>query len=855
MAEDTFITPASEAEKLLAYRKSLHTESEEILRLEMELSDVFKGQIDFAKEMSRRAQHERFEENRHKSLVLSMSEQIKEANEKILVAEKGVNDVTRNIANKKAGGSKKDMAAAIAKQDIAKSNLENLYKEQRTRNQLYGLQKQSYKEQTAALLQANRNAILLKGANVITSQIGDGYERIKNLLTDMAGGGLGAFVSLISLSFSRFIELDKAAGGFRKKTGLMISQMGDIAKNSRELNVQYAGFGVGIREAYDAAAKLKDVFQTSVLVSKDMQETTALLAANIGVSAEDSAKVLQLFNSLSKSAGTTSDSLTKTTIQLAKSAGVAPKQIFEDMARSSQETLIFLGKNPMELMRTAIAARAAGTNLDSMAKSARGLLNFQDSINSEMEASALLGKSVNFQLARQLAFSGDIEGSRKAALNQIKQAGDLSRMNVYQQEALAKASGMTVKEIIEQQNQEKMLAAVRQSGTEEQKKMLREYEASNEALKSGRESDITAQGVALLKDKQRQMVMENINNSLSEAMTALGDSLLPIANAIMPAIVFSAKALAFIFTLIGKGMTIWGPLMAIPAVIDAIFKKTKPFASMVEWIGSKFTSLGASVGSFFMKFKFISKIVGWVTNLFSKIGGIGTFLGPILKIGSAFFKWIPIIGWIVTGIQFVMNLIERVRNIEWGSDWGENIMKGLSAVGGAIYDTLLKPFVDIWDWLSATFFGNSPSQLGLSIVKGISSVGSMMFDFLVSPFTKAWEFIKGLPFIKNLFGGSNDITSTVNGEMTSDFDAEASSVVEIKNLDILRESIDKLTAAAAKIAGGGGETTKTTTIAATETNVGALGSKLDELISLMKNGGIAVNLDGRLVSKGLATSS
>jgi hypothetical protein len=46
----------------------------------------------------------------------------------------------------------------------------------------------------------------------------------------------------------------------------------------------------------------------------------------------------------------------------------------------------------------------------------------------------------------------------------------------------------------------------------------------------------------------------------------------------------------------------------------------------------------------------------------------------------------------------------------------------------------------------------------------------------------------------------------------------------------------------------------TTEAAPTDTGVGALGGKLDELISLMRSGGIAVNLDGRKVSSAMASS-
>ena len=74
-----------------------------------------------------------------------------------------------------------------------------------------------------------------------------------------------------------------------------------------------------------------------------------------------------------------------------------------------------------------------------------------------------------------------------------------------------------------------------------------------------------------------------------------------------------------------------------------------------------------------------------------------------------------------------------------------------------LYNTLISPFKTAWDWLENTFFGNSPSQLGLLIVKGLEAVGSMILDALVSPFRMAWDIIKNLPLIKNFFGGTKSL--------------------------------------------------------------------------------------------------
>ena len=487
---------------------------------------------------------------------------------------------------------------------------------------------------------------LQKVALGVGEKIGDGYKRMGELFSAMTSAASG-WAAVMGLGLDRFIELDTAAGDFRKKTGLMRSQMGGIADSAREINLEYADFGINIKEAFAAAAELQAVFQTTALESSKNTKLVALLAANIGVAGEDSAKVVQLFNSLSKAAGTTSSDISNVAISLAKSAGVPVKQVFEDMARASEDTLKFLGKNPMELVRTAVAARLAGTSLESMAKSARQLLNFQDSINSEMEASALLGKSVNFQLARQLAFEGDIEGSRKAAMKQLKDIGDFSKLNLYQQEALSKVSGMTVKEIIEQQNQEKMLAAVRTSGTADQVAMLQEYEKSNSRIKNGITDTDAKRGAAWLKDKQRQTQMENINNSLKSILTSISDLLLPIGLIILPGIADAVSWIAKGFQLFFK------PLKDIRDYTDEIFnswsEKGKETMSMIGKIIRAIVGVGAAV----IAFKAIKG--GLFGDIFGKAGSAGggiakSMAGIGKSVGNSFAGMVQGIG---KGIKFL----------------------------------------------------------------------------------------------------------------------------------------------------------------------------------------------------------
>jgi hypothetical protein len=71
---------------------------------------------------------------------------------------------------------------------------------------------------------------------------------------------------------------------------------------------------------------------------------------------------------------------------------------------------------------------------------------------------------------------------------------------------------------------------------------------------------------------------------------------------------------------------------------------------------------------------------------------------------------------------------------------------------------------------------------------------------------------------------------------------------QVENMSVIKLAALSVISAAASTASPAAEA------ASTDNGSGAIGGKLDELISLMRSGGIAVNLDGRKVSSAMASS-
>ena len=111
----------------------------------------------------------------------------------------------------------------------------------------------------------------------------------------------------------------------------------------------------------------------------------------------------------------------------------------------------------VNLAKSAIMARKLGVNMATVSKMADSLLDFESSINDQMEAQMLTGKSINTDKAREMALNGDLAGMQKEIVSQVGSEAEFNRLNVVQRQAMAKAFGVSVQDLSSMvANQEKL---------------------------------------------------------------------------------------------------------------------------------------------------------------------------------------------------------------------------------------------------------------------------------------------------------------------------------------------------------------------------------------------------------------
>ena len=533
----------------------------------------------------------------------------------------------------------------------------------------------------------NRYNELAQRKNKLESN-NSGLESANNLLKSQV-----LLIKLIQLGYDRFIELDKAAEEFRKQTGFSNTQMVELRKNAESINVEFQDMGVGINEVYTSAKALTDVFGRTSLVSRDAMQNVSLMSVNLGVAAEDSANVLAIFQGLGGATQEVAMNVMKVGASFSEKAGIPFSLVMKDIANASEQTTALLGANPSKLMKSAIAARALGTDLNKIVSSQRKLLDFSSSINEELEASALLGRSISFQKARQLAYDGDIEGAAKATLDSVKAAGDFNAMNVYQREALAKASGMELKDLTKMMAVDAQRQEIELRGTDEQKAKLKMQTEALEKLK--KENDLSkegllAEGDRAIRQQKMQGLMTKMKNLLESITVIAGDILEPLITPMVGILIPLLKVVA------GAVKLILYPFKALAETIKWAAMGTskwamsfQPVKDVVETIGNGFSWLSKQVSELFSETKEggmswakgIGAGVGVLALLFFGKGGLGAVTKGIsssfgmLKSG---LSKIPGLGGLGGGGGAVGKVGDIAKSAK-GGGFGESLGKGIAS--------------------------------------------------------------------------------------------------------------------------------------------------------------------------------
>jgi len=269
-------------------------------------------------------------------------------------------------------------------------------------------------------------------------------------LLDSTFGGVGA--SIKGFVMNPLTAAIALLGVFNSQQETIAEQFGGIGvtKFRDELagaNQEFVQLGLSSKDAQTTISNIANSFGLSVEESSKLVKNVGRIAASTGTSTDDASKLVGLFTQTQGLTGDQAENLLLGARQLAIANDVAPDKVLSDIASDTEVFARFSKDGGENLLRAAVQARKLGINLADVAKTADGLLSFQDSLNKEIEASILLGRDVNLQRARELSLTNDIEGLQEELVKQVGTEAEFNELNRIQRDALASALGMDVASI------------------------------------------------------------------------------------------------------------------------------------------------------------------------------------------------------------------------------------------------------------------------------------------------------------------------------------------------------------------------------------------------------------------------
>jgi len=186
--------------------------------------------------------------------------------------------------------------------------------------------------------------------------------------------------------------------------------------------------------------------------SNDMNIQFIKLTKQLGISEEAAGGLAKLTKANGLEFKDVKNTIYQTTQALSAQNGIQidQREVMEEVGKVSGQTLAMFKGNVPALTQAVVQAKLLGTTLESTKKSSAALLDFESSIENELQAELITGRQFNLERARAAALTGDLTTEMKELANQGIDFNNYSNMNVIAQQKIADMMGKTTDELSDQ---------------------------------------------------------------------------------------------------------------------------------------------------------------------------------------------------------------------------------------------------------------------------------------------------------------------------------------------------------------------------------------------------------------------
>ncbi len=369
-----------------------------------------------------------------------------------------------------------------------------------------------------------------KGGVVAAGFIGKikvAFAGISTVLTGIIAklAGPMGFLLAIGKIYSILVNVSKQTTELGKSMALSAEQALEFRK---ELTVAAQASGevtANTKSLAEAQGQLAKAFGASRGFTMEQLSDQTKLTRAVGMQVESAGKLQQLAALNNESADEAFQNIVKANTAFGNQTGIIidNREILEDVANASAEFSTSLGNSPTAIGKAVVEMRRFGLNLENAVSMSKSLLDFESSIEAELEAELLTGKELNFERARALALQGKFAESAAEVASQVGTLAEFQKMDVITRESLANAAGLSVEELANSLMIQENLAKL---GGEEQKRV---QEQINSLRAQGKVEEANALARAATSDEdaiaalERLDAQEKMNQAMEKMSIAMGD--------------------------------------------------------------------------------------------------------------------------------------------------------------------------------------------------------------------------------------------------------------------------------------------------------------------------------------------
>jgi hypothetical protein len=263
-------------------------------------------------------------------------------------------------------------------------------------------------------------------------------KKMGETLNKMKHAAMDVFITQLMAADKQTTEMARSLNMSKDEAIGVRQQFAQIAMDSGDLAINSVRLG-------KANAGLNAQLGTGVVFSGDMLKTFSKLTEVVGISGDAAGSLAFQGQMAGESFREVEENVLGASYEMQRGVGIQldMKGVLEATGKVTGQVRANLGATPELIAKAVTAAKLLGAELDTIVNAGKAQLNFESSIANEMEAELLTGKQLNLERMRSAALAGDQAAVAEELAKNVGTHADFMKMNVLQQEALAKAMGMS----------------------------------------------------------------------------------------------------------------------------------------------------------------------------------------------------------------------------------------------------------------------------------------------------------------------------------------------------------------------------------------------------------------------------